>query len=70
MEALEVQLLSVVVDPFLSTPSIIRNLIVFSWQHCFDHRYVEDSGVLISRHWYIVSFSPVAHCAGKKAYPA
>lgn len=58
MEALEVQLLSTAVDPHLSSPSVTWSLIVFSWQRCFDHRCVEHWGVLILRHWCMVSFFP------------
>lgn len=42
MEAHEVWLLSTAIDPRLSTLSVTWSLIVFSWQHCFDHRCVED----------------------------
>lgn len=56
MDALEVGLLSTALDPHLSSPSVTRSLIVFSWQHCFGHRCVEHWGVLILRHWCMVSF--------------
>lgn len=42
MEALEVRLLSMAIDAHLSTLSVTWNLIVFSQQHCFDHRCVEN----------------------------